>query len=125
MKQVALFLSLGALTVSLSACNPVGLNPSVATPSQAVIAINGFNAAELTAKGVLSLPVCSGTVPAPCRTDAASQSLVRAILTGRAARNGIRSALGNGSSAVPVSLIDTLATTSSTIQTLISVNSSK
>lgn len=107
---------LGVLGLALAGCN-VNLNPSIATPSQVDIAINSFDAAEVTATNYLRLPLCSVAGVQVCRTQAASQSVYTAVKSGRVARDQLTADLAANASA-PVTLLQSLTTAVSTLQSI-------
>ena len=91
-----------ALAGSLAGC--ANLNPDIASPNQAVIAINAFNAAVATGTAYLKLPVCGAP---PCRTLELSQSVYSSLKAGRVARKQLLTALSNNQSA-PITAIQAL-----------------
>ena len=108
-------LLIGVAALALAGCNP---NPDVATPNQAVIAINAYNAGVATGKNYLSLPLCPASVTiatAACRTQTLSQQVYSALKAGRLARAQILAALG-ANAALPISAIQALEAAYAVIQ---------
>jgi hypothetical protein len=103
------------LILGLVGCATV--NPTVATPNQVVIAVNAYNAAEVTGTNYLSLPLCVTGGTKVCRTTALSNSVVSAIHTARPAKNQLLADVASNVSA-PISLFDTLIAAEATFQTL-------
>ncbi len=60
------------------------------SPSQALIAINGFDALEATATNYNSLRRCDGTNGPVCRNPAARKEIRKVVLAGRVARNEVK-----------------------------------
>lgn len=105
-------LVLGAsLALGLAACN---MDPTVATPNQVVIAVNAYNAAVATGTQYLKLPLCN-PAPAPCRTQALSQSVYTSLKSGRVARKQLLDALAKDQAA-PLTAIGALQAAYSVIQ---------
>lgn len=59
------------------------------TPRDAVIAVNGFNALEITATNYNRLRRCTGTNGPICRDPAARMEIRKWVLSGRVARNDV------------------------------------
>jgi len=102
--------------LALAGCN-VNVNPTVATPNQVVIAINAFDAVEATATTYLGWPLCGAPGVSVCRTLATSKAVANGVRTGRAARDALVADLQANASA-PITALDTLTATISTLQTL-------
>lgn len=109
------------IIVSLTLLGLVGcsasINPNVATPNQVVIAVNAYDAAEITGTNYLSLPVCTSSGTKICRTTALTQTIASTIWEARAAKNQLLSDLANNVTA-PITLFDTLTAAEATFQTL-------
>ena len=101
------------VALAIAGCN---VNPDVATPNQVVIAANAFDAAEATAANYLSLPLCGGMAKV-CRDAALSKKVAQTVRTGRTARDQLLADI-NSSTPVPVTLLQALTTTVSTLQSL-------
>ena len=112
MKKVLIGL---VLALGLAGCN-INLNPNVATPQDVVIAANAFDAAEATAANYLTLPLC-GSVAKVCRTQASDPGRHGTVRAGRAARDQLLADI-NSSTPIPVTLLQALTTTVSTLQSL-------
>ncbi len=112
MKKVLIGL---VLALGLAGCN-INLNPNVATPQDVVIAANAFDAAEATAANYLSLPLCGGAYKV-CRDAALSKKVASTVRAGRAARDQLLADI-NSSTPIPVTLLQALTTTVSTLQSL-------
>lgn len=102
------------LALALAGCN---VDPNVATPNQAVIAINAYNAAVVTGTTYLKLPLCPAVPVPPCRTQALSQQVYSSLRAGRVARTQLLTALTNNQSA-PITAIQTLEAAYSVIQSI-------
>jgi len=91
------------------------------TPNQAYIAANAFDAVEVTATNYLKLPACgSAGASSLCRTQAAVNTIVPAIRSGRVARNNLEAAVtGANGAPVSASLYTALTAQTSTLQTII------
>ena len=110
------FILIAALAVGLAGCN-TSLDPTVATPNQVVIAVNAYNAAVVTAKNYLALPLCSTVVVNVCRTQALSQSVYSSIKAGRAARTQLLAALASNSAA-PLTALQALEAAYSVVSSI-------
>ena len=111
------FIGAAVLALALAGCN-TNFDPNVATPNQAVIAINAYNAGVATGKNYLTLPLCPATVTvatAACRTQALSQTVYTALKTGRVARSQILAAL-QANAALPITAIQALEAAYAVIQ---------
>lgn len=106
-------MALGA-ALALGGC--ATLNPNVATPNQALIAVNAYNTAVASGTAYLRLALCTGN-NVPCRTAALSQSVYTALRSGRAARAAILADLQTNTTA-PITLIQTLQAAAATISTI-------
>ena len=104
------------VVAGVSACSGT-LNPTVATPSQVAVAINAFDAAEITATNYLTLPLCATGGPKVCRTAPISTSITTAVRAGIAARNALTADLQTNASA-PITALEALNAAVSTISTL-------
>lgn len=96
------FLVAAGLALTLAGCDP-----NVATPNQVLIAVNAYNTAVVSGTVYLKLPLCAAAQPAPCRTQALSQSVYTALRSGRAARGTLLADLA-ANTTVPITLIQTL-----------------
>jgi hypothetical protein len=108
-----------AALLALAGCNSslFGLNPNVASPSSVVVAINAFDAAEATAANYLLLPDCSKVTTKVCRSATISTSIVKAVKSGRVARDALQADLTANTTA-PVTTIQVLTTAVATLQSL-------
>ena len=114
MKRFLLLSFIGLVGLGLASCdNP--FNPTVASASNAVLAVNAFGVVEATATQYLTLPLCPGAVV--CRTKALSISIAQSVRTGIAARNAIMADLNSNISA-PITTIDTLNAAVAALQSL-------
>ena len=107
------FMLAGVVAVGLAGCNP---DPNVATPNQALIAVNAYNAAVATGTVYLKRPLCPTAAPI-CRTKALSQQVYTALRAGRAARGQILSALA-ANQAAPITAIQALEAAYSVVSSI-------
>jgi len=107
----------GALIGLLPLGGCVGLNPNVATPQQVIVASNAFDAAEATATNYLRLPPCP--TQKVCRDASVVAKLVPAVRTARGARDSLIGYVkSNPGQNAPVTLIDALTTSVTTLTSL-------
>ena len=99
----------GALV--LAGCN---VDPNVATPNQALIAVNAYNAGVAAGVNYLKLPLCPANAPV-CRTAGLSQQVYTALKAGRVARGQVLSALA-ANTAAPITAIQALQTAYAVLQ---------
>lgn len=79
--------------LALAGCATLKILTGDVVPPRAVyIAINAFDAVEVTATNYLRLPLC-GTGPTVCRDPQKSASIVTWVRAGRADRNTLKSGL--------------------------------
>lgn len=83
------------------------------TPTQAITAANAFDAIESTATAWLVY--CKGTPTGSTCTSTNRQSVIKAVRTGRSARNQIETALSSGASIASV-VYNTLVAAVTTLQ---------
>ena len=97
---------------TLSGCAAIStLTTATVSPTQVSVAINGFIAAEATAKNYILLPTCPQAAPV-CKTAQGVKNIDIAVRSARKASTAITNyAISNGAAApVPVSLFDALTT---------------
>jgi hypothetical protein len=78
------------------------LTGATLSPTVVRLAVDAFDGVEATATNYLSLPKCSGVAggPALCHTDAAKAAIVKAIASGRIARNNLEQFLAGHQTAL-------------------------
>lgn len=108
-------LIVGTVILGLAGC--ASINPNVASPNQVVVAVNAYDAAEVTGTNYLNLPLCVTGGTQVCRTAALTNSVVTAIHTARPAKNQLLADLANNISA-PITLFNTLTAAEATFQNL-------
>lgn len=111
MRRVWQILVLG---LALAGCN-INLDPNVATPNQVAIAVNAFNAAEVT--GTNFLRFCKANPEQSVCTRARIHGIVVALRAGHIAENQLLADL-ESNSALPITLFQTLAATIATVRAL-------
>lgn len=83
-----------ALSVPLASCASLNRFIEQATqvevsPTAVYVAVNTFNAMQITATNYLRLRRCDGSTPV-CRSPAATAVIIPAVRSGRIARNNLR-----------------------------------
>lgn len=85
------------LTLPLGACGPLkaitGLTQTSVSQRDAVLAIDGFDAVEITGTNYLRLRRCDGTNGPICRDPAVSPQVIAAVRSGRSSRNNLKASL--------------------------------
>ena len=110
-----------APVVMLAGCTSINFDPNVASPSQIVVAVNAFDAAEVTATNYLKLPVCASGGPTVCRNPAATGGLVSAVRAAYQARQSLVAACAASTTAPAcVSAYTTVSTAVNGLQSLFS-----
>lgn len=120
LKFIAAAFSLG---FGLMGCNTVQTLTTAVTPSQVIVAANGFDALEATATTYLRLPPCGAQAPTVCRDASVVAQIVPAIRAGRAARNTLEAAIKSSSGApVNTSVFTALTTAVTALQAIFTQN---
>lgn len=76
------------------------LSGATLSPTGVRLAVDAFDAVEVTATNYLTLPKCVTGGPSLCRTDAAKNAIVPAIKAGRVARNNLEQFLAGHQTAL-------------------------
>ena len=102
-------LILAATTLALAGCNP---NPNVATPNQAVTAVNAYNALQATGRAYLASPSCT-TKPAA----ALCQQVFTSLALAYPAAKQVLAAL-KANQAAPITAVQALSAAYSVIESI-------
>ena len=62
---------------------------SKVSPTAVIVAVNSFDAVEVSATNYISLPKCTATNGPICRNAAATAQIIKVIRSGRIARNNL------------------------------------
>lgn len=115
--------SAAALALALSGCSTVTtlygeLSATTIPPQTALIAVSSFEAIETIAGVYGHLPPCgSAGATVVCKDAVVSSKIVPAMVSGRIARNTIKSLLrANGGAGIPVATYSTLQAAVTTLQ---------
>lgn len=112
------FIILAAAGLALAGCN---VNPNVATPNEVYAAGNAWYAAQVAGNTYMRLPVCSATVPAPCRTKAMTITVYSDLTKGNGLAQTVLADV-NAGTPVPLTLVQTLSAIITTMQSLPAAN---
>lgn len=94
---------------------------SATVSAQAVtVAVDAFDAAEVTATNVVRLRKCTGSNGPICRSVGAAAEIAKAVRAGRVARNNLEQFLSDHPGALgPQGLYDALTTATTTLTTIL------
>ena len=115
-------IGIALLAFSISGCAQVSnvydqLTGSVVSPTAVIIAANAFDGVEATATNYLRLPNCLKLTTAICRTTTATNAIIPAIRSGRAARNALEQFMvANPGKLGPTGLYNALRAATETLQ---------
>lgn len=120
MKRLLLIAAL--LALPLGACGPLkaitGLTQTTVSQRDAVLAIDAFDAVEITATNYLRLRRCDGTNAPICRDPAITPQVIAAVRTGRSSRNNLKASLRASAGANTVGGVADYNALSAAIQTV-------
>ena len=117
-KALAVLLLAGSLAGCASISNTYDtLTGSAVSPMAVIIAGNAFDGVEATATNYLRLPNCLKLTGPICRTTTATNAIIPAVRSGRAARNALESfMMANPGKLGPTGLYNALKAATATLQ---------
>jgi hypothetical protein len=98
------------------------LTGATLSPTAVRLAVDAFDGVEATATNYISLPKCTGAAggPALCHTDAAKAAIIKAITSGRVARNNLEQFLAGHQTALgSQGAYDAIGAATQTVKTIV------
>lgn len=120
------FLIVLGLSVSLAGCANLTnawnvLTSTSVSPTVVVVAVNTFDALEVTAANYLKLPRCASGGPVACRDPGVTAKIIPAVRSGRGARNQLEQFIASHPGQLgPQGLYDALMASVNTLQSIYS-----
>lgn len=107
------------LPLLLGGCSTLtAIGGTTISPQTVQTADNAVDLAISGATAYISLPRCSATVPAPCRTHATTKLLEKDVAAAQTARNNLKKLLrANNGGAIPLADYDTINAVFNTLET--------
>lgn len=95
------------------------LSSTSVSPTAVVVAVNAFDALEVTATNYLRLPKCKSGGPIACRDRGVTAKIIPAVRSGRYARNQLESFIAAHPGQLgPQGLYDALIASTNTLQAI-------